>query len=155
MKFSRTVCGNFISYSLIQSILTKLSSCLNILLCGIVRCMRDLIYFIETSVFTKRVDDLGNEILYAIQDDLLKDPQRGATVAGTGGARKARTADPGRGKGKRSGVRYMYVYFQETQTIYLLFLYGKDEQDDLTKEQKKIVEKLVDKARANIKERYG
>lgn len=117
--------------------------------------MENLIYFVETISFTKKVDNLGIDVLYAIQNDLLKDPHRGSTVAGTGGAKKARTADPERGKGKRGGVRYMYFYFEEVQVIYLLLLYGKDKQDDLTKEQEKIVKGFVNKARANIKERYG
>jgi hypothetical protein len=116
--------------------------------------IENLIHFIETTAFTKRVDEYGIDVLHGIQDDLLENPTRGKAVAGTGGARKARFADQERNKGKRDGLRYMYYYFEEYQELYLLILYGKDEQDDLTKKQKEIVKGLVGKARNNLKEKY-
>ena len=115
-----------------------------------------LLHFVETTPFTKKIDGTGGmELLYAIQNELLENPARGDTVAGTGGTRKARIADPARGKGKRGGFRYIYYYFKEVQVIYLLILYGKDEQDDLTAEQKRIIKGFVEKAQKNIKELYG
>ena len=116
--------------------------------------IENLIYFIETTAFTKKVNDYGMDVLYGIQDELLENPTRGKTVAGTGGARKARFVDEKRNKGKRGGLRYMYYYFEEYQELYLLILYGKDEQDDLTKRQKEIVKGLIDNARNNLKEKY-
>lgn len=43
-----------------------------------------------------------------------------------------RFGDPGRGKGKRGGLRVIYLYTPEAAMIDLLTVYGKDEKDDLT-----------------------
>jgi hypothetical protein len=68
--------------------------------------------FIESPAFTRRLHQLaGNsadELLSAIQRELLEKPDRGTMVPGLGGVRKARIANPGRGKGKRGGYRYLY-----------------------------------------------
>lgn len=99
--------------------------------------------FSETLVFMKQVDDTGSlEILFAIQKELYKDPRRGSVIQGTGGARKARVGRAGN-QGKSGGFRYIYVYAEEVGKIYLLLLYGKDEQDDLTPDQKKQLKVLI------------
>ena len=78
-----------------------------------------------------------------IQDDLLKNPERGDVAEGLAGIRKARVANPARGKGKRGGYRYMHLYLKHRDHIHLLFLLDKDEQEDLTAEQRKILRLLV------------
>jgi hypothetical protein len=105
------------------------------------------VVFIESRVFSRRLLALGKEgsaeVLSAIQSDLLGNPERGRVVKGLGGIRKARAADPGRGKGKRGGFRYLYLYFESDQEIYLLYLFDKDEQEDLNPEQRKILRDLA------------
>ena len=63
------------------------------------------------------------------------------------GVRKARAADPARKKGKRGGFRYLYYYIEQDGQIYLLMIFTKDEQDDLTKDQKKTLAKLIQELR--------
>ena len=103
--------------------------------------------FIESRVFSRRLLALGRdgaaEVLSAIQSDLLGNPERGRVVQGLGGIRKARAADPGRGKGKRSGYRYLYLYFVKDQEIYLLYLFDKNEQEDLSSAQRKLLRDLA------------
>ena len=100
-----------------------------------------MLEFIQSRRFTIRLDNLAGrhaeEVLSQIENDLLKNPEVGAIVPGTGGLRKARAADPTRNKGKRGGSRYMYFYVERDGQIFLLLLYNKDEQDDLTTAQKK------------------
>ena len=51
--------------------------------------------FIELPVFSRQLEALASfETLYAIQADLLVDPERWPMIRGTGGARKGRIADP-------------------------------------------------------------
>ncbi|MGD0909095.1 MAG: type II toxin-antitoxin system RelE/ParE family toxin, partial [Candidatus Acidiferrales bacterium] len=64
-------------------------------------------------------------------------PKRGKVMEGTAGVRKARVANPARGKGKSGGFRYLYFYIEQDGQIFLLMIFSKDEQDDLTAEQKK------------------
>jgi hypothetical protein len=76
-------------------------------------------------------------VLNAIQSDLAQNPDRGAMVRGLGGVRKARIANPGRGKGKRGGYRYLYLHLENKQHIHLLILLDKNEQEDAGEEQRK------------------
>jgi hypothetical protein len=75
------------------------------------------------------------QVLRAIQTELVKKPDRGAMVPGLGGVRKARLANPTRGKGKRGG--YSYLYLERKQHIHLLVLLDKHEQEDASEEQRK------------------
>lgn len=65
------------------------------------------VVFIESQPFTKRLHQLAGasagEVLREVQNDLLQNPGRGDVVRGLGGIRKARIANPSRGKGKRGG----------------------------------------------------
>jgi hypothetical protein len=100
--------------------------------------------FVETAVFTKQIDSKASlDVLYGIQNDLIADPKRGDLVQGTGGVRKARVADPQSGRGKRGSYRYLYLYLEHRGRIYLLYFYGKNEQSDLSSDQKKTVAKLA------------
>ena len=58
-------------------------------------------------------------------------------MPGTGGVRKAHFA--AKGKGKSGAVRVVYYFFDEENPLYAIFLYGKNEQADLTAQQKKEV----------------
>lgn len=103
------------------------------------------LYFIETKTFTKRIGDLGlEEELRGLQDDLLRDPAAGVLDGGTGGLRKVRMRDRRRSKGKRGGARVHYLYLDREGLIYLMFVYGKDEQAMLTPRQKKELKVVVD-----------
>ena len=97
--------------------------------------------FIESLPFTRRLQQLGaaaaGELLNSIQRELLEKPDLGAMVPGLGGVRKARIANPGRGKGKRGGYRYLYLYLERRQHIHLLILLDKNELEDASNEQRK------------------
>lgn len=88
--------------------------------CRIVRLMADqpiLYSFVETLVFSKRLDELASiDTLAAIQTELLGDPKRWPVIPGTHGARKGRIPDPQRGKGKRGSFRYLYLFFGTPRT---------------------------------------
>lgn len=106
-----------------------------------------MLEFIEFSAFTKRLlalaKDRADDVLLEIQSDLLENPERGPVIEGTAGVRKARVADPTRGKGKSGGFRYMYYYIEQDGQIYLLMIFSKNEQADLTSEQKKILKQAI------------
>ena len=63
-------------------------------------------------------------------------------IQGTGGLRKARFAFEHRGKS--GGVRVCYVDFVIKETIYLITVYSKNEKDNLSKEEKNEIKKLID-----------
>jgi hypothetical protein len=108
--------------------------------------------FKETSIFTKKVELIGSpELLRSIQDAIMEHPDIGDTIAGTGGLKKFRMSDPSRGKGKRSGLRIIYLDLPDKEVTYLLYLYGKNEADDLTAAEKKVFKELVSKIKGEDK----
>lgn len=104
--------------------------------------------FVESRLFTRRLAELAgdsaSDVLESIQADLLQNAEKGRLVRGLGGIRKARASDPTRGKGKRGGFRYLYLYLPHQRHIHLLFLLAKNEQEDLTIEQRKLLRKIVE-----------
>lgn len=110
--------------------------------------------FVETPVFTRRLTELASpETLEALQADLLEDPERWPVVRGLRGARKGRVADPKSPRGKSGSYRYIYLYLPLAGRIHLLFLFGKNEQSDLSPAQTKALGQVI----AKIKEEasYG
>jgi len=49
-----------------------------------------------------------------------------------------------RAKGKRGGARAHYLYLAAHGVIYLLFVYGKDEQSTLSRNQKRQLKAMVE-----------
>ena len=98
--------------------------------------------FIETSIFTKQICELLNEDSYlSLQDALMFRPEAGDLIQGSGGLRKLRWGCEGRGK--RSGIRVIYYFKNSRGQIYFLFAYPKNNQSDLTSEQKNILARLI------------
>ena len=104
----------------------------------------ELIHFVESPGFTVRIDKLASmDVLFTLQNDLVKDPERGDMMEGCAGARKGRVGDKAAGKGKSGGFRYVYVYVEIAGTIYLLHFYGKNEKANLSKAERNELAKLV------------
>ena len=101
--------------------------------------------FVESSEFTEWVAEFLPDDAYAVlQQELMDHPDKGDVMPGCGGLRKIRIADPKRGKGKRGGARVIYLYVPEAKWFFMLDIYGKNEKDDLSTAQKKMLSQLVD-----------
>jgi len=97
---------------------------------------------VETSVFTRQIQALLSDEEYRLlQSQLVANPQLGKMIPGSGGLRKARWSVGGRGK--RGGIRVIY-WFGSGEVILMLFVYPKNVQDDLTREQLKTLRKIID-----------
>jgi mRNA-degrading endonuclease RelE of RelBE toxin-antitoxin system len=81
--------------------------------------------FIETRLLSKLVlEYLSAEEYGSLQQALIKDPDAGPVIAGSGGVRKLRWASPGRGK--RGGYRIIYYVKRTNGVIWLLTMYPKN-----------------------------
>lgn len=102
--------------------------------------------FIELQGFSKRRQALlPDDEFRAFQEMLIENPEAGDTISATGGFRKLRWNRPG--MGKRGGIRVIYYNVTRKGRIYLALIYPKNEQDDLTEEQKKVLRLLSDAMR--------
>ena len=99
--------------------------------------------FIETSVFTKQIQSLISDNAYRqFQQELIFNPAAGDIIRGGGGLRKIRWSAGG--KGKRGGIRVIYYWYTAKNEIYLLLAYAKNEKDNLSQNELKILRRLVE-----------
>ena len=98
--------------------------------------------FVETPIFTREVGKLlGDEEYRAIQLALLFRPEQGKIIPGTSGLRKLRWGP--KGKGKRGGCRIIYYWDNKQVAFYMLLVYLKSKQEDLSPAQIRVLGKLV------------
>ena len=85
-----------------------------------------------------------------MQVELMKNPEAGDIIQGTGGLRKFRFGDQRRGKGKRGGLRVIYYWRDTNDQFWPFTVYDKDEAADLTMDQRRV---LRDRLQREIKTR--
>jgi len=112
---------------------------------------------IQTHKFSSVLDKLiaSNKLRQEDYDDFEKQiivhPELGDVVPGTGGLRKTRIKSAS--KGKSGGFRVYYCDFPELEVIYLLTMYAKNVQSDLTNEEKKACKAYADSLKKELKKR--
>ncbi|MDF5366452.1 type II toxin-antitoxin system RelE/ParE family toxin, partial [Vibrio sp. 1978] len=96
--------------------------------------------FIETPLFeSQRKEMLTDEEFRALQSDIIKNPEMGSLIVGTGGLRKVRLA--GESTGKSGGYRTIYLLIQP-DVVYLVLLYKKGRKDSLTQKEKNLLKEV-------------
>ncbi len=99
--------------------------------------------FVMLPEFEKQWKKLGlsDDDLKRLQGELLKDPEAGDVVKGTGGMRKLRFAFEHRGKSGSSRVAYVdFAYYEK---IYLITAYSKNEKDNMSEAEQNEIKKLI------------
>jgi hypothetical protein len=100
--------------------------------------------FVELPAFERnRSAYLTDEALRGLQNAMLKNPEAGDVITGTGGLRKVRHGDATRGKGKRGGLRIIYYWWEPKRQFWLFTLYDKDELDDLSPKEKAALKTIL------------
>ena len=85
------------------------------------------------------VDDEYKEL----QHYLVKHPDTGEIIQGSGGLRKLRWSASGRGKS--GGARVIYYWVVSKDTLLMLFAFKKNERSDISKDQIKKLREIVKK----------
>ncbi|MDO6387639.1 hypothetical protein [Uliginosibacterium sp. 31-12] len=102
--------------------------------------------FVELPAFSRhRADYLDDEGFRSLQEAMMKNPDAGDVIEGTGGLRKLRHGDSRRGKGKRGGLRVIYYWWDGGRQFWLFTLYDKDELADLSPDERKVLKGMVKK----------
>ncbi len=107
---------------------------------------------VEVDPFPARAADVWDEgQKVAFIDFIAGHPEAGDVIPGTGGVRKVRWAASGRGK--RGGARVIYYFYDETAPLFLLSVYAKGAQADLTADEKRAVATLVSVLKTKLRKR--
>ena len=108
--------------------------------------------FIQTNEFSKNWEELGfdDEDLRKLELEIMKNPQIGPIVRGTGKLRKMRFSFPDRGKS--GSVRVCYVDFVIQEAIYLVTVYSKKQKDNLTQAERNNIKKMITLLEVSLKE---
>jgi hypothetical protein len=112
--------------------------------------------FVEALSFTSAVKEyFGSDDAYAsFQVELAEHPEKGAVIPGAAPLRKLRWGDKRRGMGKRGGLRVIYIHILDLAVLFMLDVYGKDEADDLSNEEKKELRALAKELADELRERH-
>lgn len=106
---------------------------------------------IEPRALARTIDDLIaerkvlKEDLEALKKELIRDPESGDIIPGTGGVRKIRLKSAS--KGKRGGFRVCYFDDPTREELFLLKIYGKNEKEDLSAAEKKSLKEFTEKVK--------
>jgi hypothetical protein len=101
-----------------------------------------MLTFVEDEKFAAAADRLlAADELFALMQKLAKSPDAGAVIPGSGGCRKLRFA--AKGRGSRGGARVIYFYRSAAGQILLLEIYAKNEKENLSASERKILKAKV------------
>lgn len=102
---------------------------------------------IQSKQFKKIIDGLLKKRHLLLEDfddfqkKLVEFPEMGDLIIGTGGIRKARLKSAS--GGKSGGFRVCYYFLTEDDELFLLLIYAKNVQENLTMQEKKELKELV------------
>ena len=111
-----------------------------------------LVSVVETQTFESDVSQCMSEVeLNEFISQIAANPEMGVVIKGTGGIRKVRWVIQNRGK--RSGVRIIYYFHDLNMPLFLLAVFKKNEKQDLSAEEKKLLKSLSEELVNNYRPR--
>jgi len=99
--------------------------------------------FIELPLFTSLVTQVTDDFYFnQLQNDLLKNPEKGDIIPRLQGLRKVRMAL--RGRSRAGGARVIYLYLPQHYTVIFFYIYTKAKSENLTPDQEKRLRAAVE-----------
>lgn len=92
---------------------------------------------------------LKSEDFEDFKKSLAENPEQGDVIVGTGGIRKTRLKSAT--KGKRGGFRVCYLNIEDRLILFLLFIYSKNEQENLSQAEKAELKQLADAIKKKVR----
>ena len=108
--------------------------------------------FIYGKQFLQTWRDLGfnDDDSRRLEQILLRNPKAGVVIPGTGRLRKLRFNFPN--QGKSGSVRVCYVDFEQFGRCYLLVVFAKNEQENLSAAECNALKTIIDTLEQSLKE---
>lgn len=109
--------------------------------------------FIQLSAFAGDCRRLGidDEGIRELEHLLMQRPDAGTVMAGTGGLRKIRFSPKRWKRGKSGATRVCYAFFKVESHVYLVKMFGKNEQENLTAKEKSTIKALLSEISRSLK----
>jgi hypothetical protein len=113
-----------------------------------------MLEFIETTEFTEQWRKLGldDDDLLEVEKQLLRNPEKGRLIRGTGGLRKMRVKI-NKDKGKSGGGRILYINFAFYERVYLLTVYSKKEKENILPEEKRLFKQIISQIEIEMRDK--
>ena len=106
------------------------------------RMPREFITVAETPLFVRQAEKVWSEDeREAFVTFIAANPEAGDVIPDTGGVRKVLWTRAG--SGKRGGTRVVYFYYDAGRPLYLLLVYAKTRQENLSPDEKRQARKLA------------
>ena len=100
---------------------------------------------VETPLFTRLLQEMLADNEYRqMQAFLIRRPDAGLVIPGSGGLRKLRWSVEKKSRGKRGGARVIYKWFRDEHRLFLVTMYEKSAQENLTNEQLKALRTFLE-----------
>jgi hypothetical protein len=112
-------------------------------------------HLIQTRDFEDAVENLiakrklKREDFVDFKKTLAENPEQGDVIPGTGGIRKIRLKSAT--KGKSGGFRVCYLNIEDRLILFLLFIYAKNEQENLSQAEKSELKQLADAIKKRVR----
>ncbi|MCB1197376.1 MAG: type II toxin-antitoxin system RelE/ParE family toxin [Deltaproteobacteria bacterium] len=90
-----------------------------------------------------------SEVERSLELEIIRNPEKGVLIKGTGGLRKIRIA--GEGKGKSTSYRFLYLDLEHIEKTYIFYVFSKKEKVNISDTEKKILKELVVKIKKEAK----
>ena len=99
--------------------------------------------FVETKLFTRLVQEYLSDDEYSqLQQAIIANPEIGSVIPGSGGVRKMRWGVAGRGK--RGGLRIIYLLRTRHGQVWMLTLYAKNVAENISARVLKQIKDEID-----------
>jgi mRNA-degrading endonuclease RelE of RelBE toxin-antitoxin system len=114
----------------------------------------ELITVAETPTFMRQADAVwSKKEREAFVDFIARNPEAGDVIPETGGVRKIRWRM--QGGGKRGGTRVIYFFYDRETPIYLLMVYAKRVNENISPEAKKQLREFATRIKQMHRRREG
>ena len=93
---------------------------------------------------------ITGEVERSFEADILKNPEKGAILKHTGGVRKVRVGEEGRGKS--GSYRFFYLDLPHVERTYVMYVIAKGGQENISRDEEKLLRALVERVKQEVRD---